>query len=168
MVFPGDRKPSSFFQNQLVEIELQGKKQRVIFHYKPDPRTTEDLLKSDEGRALNDILSEFSQLSLANKITPVVVFTPIVAHIYAKYTTPGSGQDWRNDQNQTKASLDHIRGLVKALAESNHIKFIDLVPPFMERAAKGEFLYYPFETHWNSAGRQAAAEYVGSALQGIQ
>jgi hypothetical protein len=41
---------------------------------------------------------------------------------------------------------------------------VSLLPAFRHKAAQGELLYHPFDTHWNSAGRLAAAEVVGPFL----
>ena len=46
--------------------------------------------------------------------------------------------------------------VIEEIASRQDVIFINLLPEFKARAEKGELLFYPFDTHWNSAGRQAA------------
>jgi hypothetical protein len=44
--------------------------------------------------------------------------------------------------------------------------FIDLLPAFEEAVARGDLLYYPYDTHWNQAGHNLAAQVIAEALRG--
>lgn len=50
---------------------------------------------------------------------------------------------------------------------AENIPVVSLVEPFRERAARGELLYWPDDTHWNSAGIRIAAELVWRELQAL-
>jgi SGNH hydrolase-like domain, acetyltransferase AlgX len=52
------------------------------------------------------------------------------------------------------------------LAKQLNIPFIDLCPVFEASARDGKLLYYPFDTHWNSEGREVAAAFVAKTLRG--
>lgn len=60
----------------------------------------------------------------------------------------------RDDQRQV------MEGLMKEL----HIPFLNLCPTFEERAAQGETLYYPYDTHWNQKGHDLAAEAISNFI----
>lgn len=44
-------------------------------------------------------------------------------------------------------------------------QFIDLLPVFQQRVDAGELLYYPYDSHWNQAGHDLAAEAIADALR---
>ena len=41
---------------------------------------------------------------------------------------------------------------------------LSLTPVFKAKAAGGMRLYYPLDAHWNSTGREVAAEFVAEEL----
>jgi len=43
--------------------------------------------------------------------------------------------------------------------------FIDLLPAFEEAVARGELLYYPYDTHWNQAGHDLAAQVIADTIR---
>ena len=55
---------------------------------------------------------------------------------------------------------------LSAIAAELDLELIDLLPPFRKAARAGELLYHPYDTHWNSAGRQRAAEHMATRLPG--
>ncbi len=57
---------------------------------------------------------------------------------------------------------DAMAGLVEG-KERWH--FIDLLPTLQEHVNSGELLYYPYDSHWNQAGHNLAAEYIANALR---
>lgn len=55
---------------------------------------------------------------------------------------------------------------VKTLIESKPgWRFIDLLPAFEAAAADGQLLYYPYDSHWNQAGHDLAAQVIAAAMQ---
>ncbi len=61
-----------------------------------------------------------------------------------------------NDQH------DAIQGLVASKARWH---FIDLLPALQERVGQGELLYYPYDSHWNQAGHDLAAQVIADAMR---
>src|SRR4029078_6600136 len=51
------------------------------------------------------------------------------------------------------------------LSSELHIKLASLTPVFEAAAKDGKSLYYPFDTHWNSTGREIAAAFMTSVLR---
>jgi hypothetical protein len=45
---------------------------------------------------------------------------------------------------------------------------VNLLPPFKELARQGQVLYYPFDTHWNVSGRQAAVEVISKLFRKVE
>ena len=54
---------------------------------------------------------------------------------------------------------------ITTLAQRVELPLINLLPYFEQQAEVGSLLYYPFDTHWNAEGIQAAAEYIWHELQ---
>lgn len=60
--------------------------------------------------------------------------------------------------------LDNQRDAVASLAAKKGLPFIDLVPAFQAAAARGEILYYAYDTHWNQAGHDLAGQVIADYL----
>ena len=93
------------------------------------------------------------------------MFIPTKVHIYAQYSTDKSGENWLKIRQEQIAVKANIENALISLAEQLDIMLINLVPVFESLAREGKMLYYPFDTHWNSAGREIAARYVAEVLQ---
>jgi hypothetical protein len=148
----------------IAVLRLGNETHKVVFGYKNDLRPPAMIRNSPEWQALTTILQEFKAVATANGIVPVVVFIPTAAHIYADYSTAQSGANWlrvRDAQVRSKANVEKSMIL---LTEELDLRLIDLAPAFDRAAAEGKLLYYPFDTHWNSEGRQVAAEVVAEAI----
>jgi hypothetical protein len=63
---------------------------------------------------------------------------------------------------QLSAQRDALRQLTEGRAGW---RFIDLTPAFVEAVGRGELLYYPYDTHWNQAGHDLAAQVIAEALR---
>lgn len=71
------------------------------------------------------------------------------------------------DEPDFVAKLHSQRDAVHALVNSlPGWQFIDLLPAFEEAASRGEMLYYTYDSHWNQAGHDLAAEVIAAALSG--
>jgi SGNH hydrolase-like domain, acetyltransferase AlgX len=145
-------------------LRLEDESHKIFFAYKSDRRPPDKIRNSPEWRALTAVLQEFKAVATANGIVPVVVFIPTAAHIYAGFSTAESGVNWlRIRDEQTRARANVEESMIRLTGELG-LRLIDLVPAFDVAASGGKLLYYPFDTHWNSAGRQVAAEVVGEAI----
>jgi SGNH hydrolase-like domain, acetyltransferase AlgX len=63
------------------------------------------------------------------------------------------------------AAKANMEATMVRVSNGLHIKLASLTPIFEAAAKEGKFLYYPFDTHWNSTGREIAAAFVASILR---
>jgi len=150
----------------VVVVEI-GKKAtyKMLFIDRLIPESAEEILASNNGRHLKEILIEFKELCVRNKIVPLIMFIPSAAHIYAQYSTEMSGRNWlkvRADQIAAKQNVQHA---ISTLARALDIELIDLSHSFESAAKDGKMLYRPLSTHWNSEGMEVAARIVKGALE---
>jgi hypothetical protein len=57
------------------------------------------------------------------------------------------------------------RDALARLALEKGWQFLDLSVAFAEAVARGDLLYYPFDTHWNQAGHELAAAVIADYLR---
>lgn len=63
-------------------------------------------------------------------------------------------------------SLNGQHALIQSLiAGKPDWTFIDLLPAFRDAVARGELLYYPYDTHWNQAGHTLAGQTIAEMLK---
>jgi hypothetical protein len=148
----------------LVRLELDGKKQLCVFGHTNDPRPPETLLTLNEWKTLKTLLKEFKEICNRNSIIPIVLFVPTKTHIYAKHSTGESQIPWLRIRNEQVAAAGNVEFAVKHLTQELGLRFITLTPLFESLADEGILLYYPFDSHWNSEGREAAASFVAEEL----
>ncbi len=117
-----------------------------------------------------------------------LVFLPAKAHIYLQYATPKDrdrvlqasaksvslDEDGWLSYDSTGADFDtFFQGLgsqatlMQEIAQEFGIHYIDLTPPFQEAAARGEMLYYTYDSHWNQAGHDLAGQVIGRYLESV-
>jgi len=159
-----ERKHSEEYPRKLVALSLNGKVYESKFNYMNDGRSDAELLKTWDWIHLREILGKFKELCVRNSIVPVVVFIPSKEHIYTQYSSQNSGINWLNIRDQQIRSAPNREMAMIRLCEDLQITLVDLVPWFDSLAKKGNLLYYPFDTHWNSEGRESAAAYIAGKL----
>ena len=129
--------------------------------------SSENLLASEEGRTLSAILDDFQGFSHENGIRPVVVYIPTKFQIYARLLTlRESGSQLLQDVQMRRVFDNSSVEALTRITETLGIQLINLMPEFRERADRGELLYYPFDSHWNSTGREVAAQFIAAKLAG--
>ena len=148
----------------IAVLRLGNETHKVFLAHKNDLRPPAKIRGSPEWQALTTILQEFKAVATANGIVPVVVFIPTAAHIYADYSTAQSGANWLRLRDAQARGRANVEKSMILLTEELDLRLIDLAPAFDRAAAEGKLLYYPFDTHWNSEGRQVAAEVVAKAI----
>ena len=129
--------------------------------------STAGLISSEEWQAVKSILAEFKKLCLTNHIDPIAMYIPTITSIYAEHSTGESGRNWLQSRDQQIARKRNTENAMIALAKELDIRLVDLSPPFESAAQDGKLLYHPFDTHWNSEGRQVAAAYVAKILKSL-
>ena len=71
-------------------------------------------------------------------------------------------------QYQTLLDNRHnIRDVVLEAAQEIGLQTIDVTPAFEQAAADGDMLYYSYDTHWNQAGHDIAAQHIADQLDNI-
>ncbi len=110
------------------------------------------------------MLVEFRDLSRESGIKPVLLYIPTKFQIYAKYATPESGWRFLKTVHERRPYEDDSIEALTAVAREVHMPLINLTPDFRRRAGRGELLYHPFDSHWNSAGREAAAAWIARSV----
>jgi hypothetical protein len=149
----------------LAQLNLgPGKTERILL---PDSSTRyfETTLDKENWIALERILREFSDVSKANQITPVVLYVPAPARVYAPVSTADSGKNWLALREREIGNKDVIENQVIRIVESLDLDFISLSPVFEREAKDGKLLYYHLDPHWNSEGRAVAAAFVADVLR---
>lgn len=136
-------------------------------------------------KATLDVLGETGGAGTCHAL----VFIPTKEQLYFPYVHPGARQflravnqrpslgkdDWlgyieapisEDDEAAFFESLYGQRDAMKKLVEAQSgWLFIDLLPTFEEAVARGDLLYYPYDTHWNQAGHDLAAQVIADALR---
>lgn len=146
----------SLKKSDLMELRLGKTAFPVYLAHYVEPRDSEAILRSEEGMALANILREFRSLSEERGIKPYVFFVPSSMQIYGRYLSkggPGEGAVFH--------SFEHA---VRSISRQEGVSFIDAVPAFEAAAKRGEFLYHPFDTHWNARGRELASALLAEEL----
>ena len=78
---------------------------------------------------------------------------------------PHSGQRFVQAAARQRPIRTNMVEALTTLAQRVELPLINLLPAFEQQAAAGKLLYYPFDSHWNGEGIQAAAETIWQALQ---
>jgi hypothetical protein len=139
----------------------------MIVNYWNTHATSEQLLDSDEWKTLRAVMAEFKALALENAIEPIIVFIPTKVEVYGSFFSEQSGHRFLlkiHDQLQFETNSAEA---LEAVAREHEIKMVNLLPHFKELARQGQVLYYPFDTHWNMAGRQAAVGVISKLFTGV-
>ncbi len=162
--FASQKTDESQCADRLADLKLGSENVKALFVYRMDPRGSETILRSPELAALGRILSEYKKLAADNGIEPVFLYIPDKTHIYAEYSTLQSGRAWLEIRRSQIFAKLNLETAVKETVEEAGVRYLSLTPVFEEAARSGKFLYYPFDTHWNSEGREIAAEWVAAQL----
>ena len=127
--------------------------------------SAEQLLATAEWQALHALLTEFHHLCRASGILPVLLYIPSKSQVYAEYATAHSGHRFLQAAARQHPIRTNMVAAITTLAQQVELPLINLLPYFEQQAEAGKLLYYPFDTHWNGEGAQAAADYIWHELQ---
>jgi hypothetical protein len=160
------RRPGAALDPEVGVFRVGGKDVRIKLDsdYWNLPGAPQQLLASDPWRDLSGLLAEFRELSQANGITPIVVYFPTSAQVYGRQFT-GVGGSFVQEKMKTQVQLESNEAdALGMLASQNDMRYINVLPVFQCLAARGDVLYYLVDSHWNSKGREAAAEFLAVSL----
>jgi hypothetical protein len=125
---------------------------------------TEELLRTEEWKAIGQLLKDYQRSATQQGIIPIVVFIPNKVEVYGAQYSGHSGANFlRQIETQLQFENNSHDALVTLIDEIK-LPFVDLLPAFRSLAKAGEVLYYPFDTHWNLEGRRAAAKLIAASL----
>ena len=152
----------------LVDLRIAGANHTVVF-VKGDKRSKEQLMRTEQMNYLEEALRKFMRISQQHGIIPIVMFIPTNLSVYAKYATERSGKRWQKNRKKLTdiANRAALASIVKDLSKKYAGKFFDLTPVFHEASEQGSLLYYPFDGHWNSEGREVAARYIAEKIRDL-
>ena len=148
----------------MVEIGKQAR-HKMLFIDRLITQSGEELLASDTGRRLKEIMIEFKNVCERNKIIPVIMFVPSAAHVYAEHSTEASGRNWLKMRAEQIGAKANVERAISSLARDLRIELINLSSVFESAAKNGRMLYYPLSSHWNAEGREVAAGFVAEILK---
>lgn len=145
-------------------IDLNGKLVPMRFNYWNRSMPTEELLRTEEWKAIGQLLKDFQRIAAEHGVVPVVVFIPNKVEVYG---AQHSGQSGANFLRQIETQLqfeNNSHDAFVTLMDEIRLPFVDLLPAFRSLAKEGDLLYYPFDTHWNLEGRRVAAKLIAASL----
>jgi SGNH hydrolase-like domain, acetyltransferase AlgX len=125
-----------------------------------------NVMVEEENRlGLERILHDFKNISLSQQIIPIVLYVPSPAHVYAQFSTEGSGGKWLAIRDREIRTKENAEEAVARLVSAMGIDFISLSPMLEGAASHGRLLYLELDPHWNSEGRELAAAFVANTLK---
>lgn len=136
-------------QSGVREVRVGDRTVTMRFGYHPDSPAGRALRGEPAWSRMRRLLTEFQSLAGRTGTTPVLLFIPSKDSVYGEQSQPWAGSS---------------EEMLRKIADDLGMIFIDLLPPFRESAARGELLYHPFDSHWNSAGRRLAAILIAERL----
>jgi len=148
-------------------IRLNDRTVPMRFSYWNPKQSPEELVRSKDWQSLQRVLGEIKAITDREGIELVIVYIPTKAQVYGRhFVERESGAGFlRRIHDQLRHERNTLEAFV-AVTSALGLGFVDLDGHFGKLAAEGELLFYPFDTHWNKRGREAAAEYLAAHLRG--
>jgi hypothetical protein len=173
-----------------IHLDLNGTRHEMAFlddylswlNADPATYTQSDNLNA-LGVAIDDIVATLKAAPVPTCL--LMAYFPEKTHIYLPYVVPedragvASTVEFRSLERpgsliiggRTGSSYEDIvgrlgnqRDAVAALVAARGMSFLDLTPAFAAAAARGEVLYYTYDTHWNQAGHDLAGRTIAAYL----
>ena len=145
-------------------LRLRDREIGLAFAYWSERKSAAELLEAKEWKTLSSLLADFKRITGNRGIVPAVVYIPTKAQIYSEYIDSRSGANVLRHQPQELRFRGSSAEALAQITQELGLRLVDISPLFRKLAARGELLYYRFDSHWNSAGRRAAAEEIGRTL----
>jgi SGNH hydrolase-like domain, acetyltransferase AlgX len=148
-------------------IQLNGQRVPMYFNYWNPHATSAQLLAREEWKGIRTVIGQFRALALQEMMIPIIVFIPTKAEVYGmRFDQQGGSRILSRIHEQLKFEMNTSDAL-EAVCQEQKIHLVNLLPFFQALAGEGKVLYHPFDTHWNSAGRRAAAKALAKAIREI-
>jgi hypothetical protein len=148
----------------------------------------EAIKSSQNYRLVTETILQVHELSEATGAHLLLVYVPSKEHVYLPYLTnadilervfadvPSIELDQegflqftreRATPELTRQHMDDQSHLLADFAAEHKILYLDLTSTFQAEAGTGAELYYSFDTHWNQAGHDLAAETIDKYIEEI-
>ncbi len=150
---------------EVARVRLGGRTVEMRFGYWSPLQSPDALRASPAFGELERLLREFQTTASALGSQTLVVFVPTKISVYGPLVEPDSGHTVLSLLTAQRAVGDVVIEAVRELAGRLQLPFVDLRFRFRALAQTGELLYYPFDTHWNDRGREAAASILTDELR---
>lgn len=170
-----------------MQVNLAGELQPIAFFewYVWNLNIEPEALENSQNLAFT-VESLRAMRALAPESCLVMAYLPSKPHVYVPYLTPESqvklmqqahrnlaeaGEALRTESatditfEELSANLGNIRDVIRERAEQEGFVFFDLTPILQEAAARGEMVYYVYDTHLNQRGHDLVGEAVAQFLQ---
>jgi hypothetical protein len=134
------------------------------FNYWNPLKPAEDLLRTDEWKAIGQFLKDYERLAAQHGIQPIVVFVPTKMEVYGSQYLENSNKQFVDKIKKQLQFENNSHDAFLHLMQDTRLRLVDLLPVFRQQARAGKLLYYPFDTHWNIEGRRIAAKAIGDSL----
>ncbi|MFM1815913.1 MAG: hypothetical protein RLZ98_2608 [Pseudomonadota bacterium] len=135
----------------------------MFIGYNQENMSAAEIESSATGRRLGDILARISQLSRENSIRSHIVFIPTKGRVYSRFAHDG-GTNWMTRRSAASFDGEHVETAVASIVRRAGLEFVSLTPAFTAAADQGRLLFYRFDSHWNTDGRELAAKVVATHL----
>jgi hypothetical protein len=139
----------------------------IVFLDRQQTRPAESLQTAESWDHLRRLLSQFRTVCAEHGITPVLVFVPTAAHIYAEYSTDRSGAAWLEVRDEQIHAKENLEIAFTQLSNELGFHFISLTAPFEQAATNGGVLYELFSAHLAPEGADRGAAYLANVLNAI-
>jgi hypothetical protein len=146
-------------------IQLNGHLVPMYFIYWNQQATSTQFLERPEWKSVRAVIGQFKALARQEHMLPIIVFIPTKAEVYGARFDQGSGSRFLSRIGGQLQFERNTSEAVETICAEEQVHLVNLLPVFQTLAGEGELLYHPFDTHWNSTGRRAAATVLAKAIR---
>jgi hypothetical protein len=139
----------------------------MVFVDRQQVQSAAEIRKTQGWAQLRSLLSRFRTLSVEHEITPVILFVPTAAHIYAQYSTERSGTAWLEMRDEQIRAKENLETAVARLSGELGMRFVSLTAPFQRAAKNGAVLYESFSVHLTPLGTDIGGAYLADTLSAL-
>ncbi len=132
---------SQYLYPDVAVVKLpNGNIHKMVFADLHDAISTEKLLRTGEWQELRKILSQFKNISVKHRITPVILYIPMTSSVYAEYSTEESGMNWRLIRENQILWSKNIENALLSLSRDVGLESVNLTDAFRPAASAAAFV----------------------------
>lgn len=137
----------------------------MVFVDRQQTQSTDEIQRTQNWQQIRSLLVRFGTVCARHDISPVILFIPTAAHIYAQYSTKESGTEWLMMRDEQIRARENLETAVARLSGELGMRFVSLTGPFEEAAKNGAVLYDSFSVHLTPQGTDIGAAYLADMLK---